>query len=652
VRCAVALSCASPAISWGHDCARAPGATGFDLCSSSGGRARESWMAAQLGPETDTGSRDAPVEVPLDPASAPADAAPPAVGGFEWTLAPIRWGGNLAYETRRLGIAGQSRLQRVETANLRGASYVWQPWFMQVSGGLGLVAGQDRMRSEDETIPSATDSSTVTGSGLVSLFPASRFPFQATFDRSDSRASGEITSNDFTNTRVGLRQNWRSLAGDTQYTGSWDRSTLESTSFGRDAVDVFAAGLIQTSGPQTYDLSANRAHNRRTDTGEGSLIERVVARHGYRPDPMASVDSLASASNSKYTLLANGAPAENRTRFDQASTFGAWRPGQGSPVYLTGGARVFKSTIETSGGVSETDTLSGNAAANYAVSRHTNVSGAVAVTRVGTDTTSDVVSTESLAANYIPDAIPAGGFLFTWNAGVNAGNQTGGAAASDGKRSRQNAGGLLGYNLTRTSPLGETSSITYGAGQSYASIYDTVTERSDTLTNNASVSVSSTPGAASTAYASLYGADSRTRGHDENTFQLVNFQVNGQFQFTRYSLASANLTAQSVRQSTPLTPAAGFNTSTGGNLSYQHLRAFDVPRLRYTALYGGNQIQYSSRLEGDVNAPRERVNHFFEQRLDYLVGRLEFQLAARTARIDTQRNNIVYFRMNRQFGAF
>jgi hypothetical protein len=653
-----ALSCASPGAAIAALDGGCAEGEGLSLCSPAGARARESWMSAQ-GP----GSREAPVEMPVEPDIAP-DAVPgdpgaPPMRGLEWTLAPIRWGGNVAYEMRRIGVAGHpARVQQVETANLRGSSFVWQPWFMQVSGGLGIVAGQDRSRheGEDVTASSATHSNTVTGSGALSVFPSSRFPFQANFDKTDSRASGEITRNDFTNTRWGARQNYRSPTGDLQYTGSWDRGTLDSPSFGQDTVDVLSAGVIRTSGPQTVDVSGSRARNWRSDTGEGSKIERLVARHGYRPDALASVDTLASATSSKFSVVANGAPSENRTRFDQASTFATWRPEQGSPLYLSGGGRLFKSAVDVNGASSEADTLSGNLAASYALSRHTTLNGAVTATRVstdtGTDTTNDVVTTETAGANYVPDAIPLGGFLYTWNAGANVGNQNGGVTTDDGKRSRQNYGAQLGHNLMRSAPLSETSSLSYGGGQSYTSTYDTVTEASQTLTHNASVSLNAIPGAASTAFASLYGADSRTHGHNENTFQIVNFQANGQLQFTRYSVVSGNITVQGVRQETPATPSTGFNRSSGGMLIYQHLRVFDVPRLRYSAIYATNQIQYSSRLEGDVNAPRERVTRQIENRLDWSVGRIELQLSARMATIDGQRNTLVFLRINRQFGAF
>ena len=151
---------------------------------------------------------------------------------------------------------------------------------------------------------------------------------------------------------------------------------------------------------------------------------------------------------------------------------------------------------------------------------------------------------------------------------------------------------------------------------------------------------------------SVLGADSRTSGQHENQFQMINFQASGQAQFSRNSSAAANLTVQGVRQSTGSTPSAGFSFSSSGNLSYYHLRAFDVPRLRYTALYSINESQVKTRLQGDVNAPRERVNQSFEQRLDYNLGRVAMRLSMRVAEIEGRRDALIFFRMSREFGGF
>jgi hypothetical protein len=160
------------------------------------------------------------------------------------------------------------------------------------------------------------------------------------------------------------------------------------------------------------------------------------------------------------------------------------------------------------------------------------------------------------------------------------------------------------------------------------------------------------PAARTTAFVSVLGSDLRTHGYNANHFRLVNVQASGQVQFNRYSFASGNLTVQAVQQTRPGTVTTGFDWFTSGNFSYQHVRAFDVPRLRYFALYDINNAQYSTRLQGDVNAKRELVTQSFEQRFEYSIGRIEVRLSARLAVIDGKRNGLVYLRVARQFGQF
>jgi hypothetical protein len=159
-------------------------------------------------------------------------------------------------------------------------------------------------------------------------------------------------------------------------------------------------------------------------------------------------------------------------------------------------------------------------------------------------------------------------------------------------------------------------------------------------------------GAATSAYVSLLGTDSRTSGANANQFQMVNFQVSGQVQLSQVSYAAANLTVQGVRQSTPNTASAGTPVNSSGNLSYFKQHAFGVPRLRYSALYGINESQFKSRLQGDFTAPRERVNKSFEQRMDYSLGRVALRLSMRFARVEGRPDALIFFRMNREFGSF
>ena len=570
--------------------------------------------------------------------------------GSGWTLAPVRWGGNLTTDLRAQTATDQPRrFQQVDSANIRAGTYIWQPWFAQVGGGLGLVTSRVHGSSgAGASAPVAGDSNStsVTGDGTLSVFPVSRFPFQARFERADSRASGELTNADFTTTRIGLRQDYRPSIGNTHYSLSYDRSALDSSSFGRDTLDVLGARMTGQFGTQSLDLDANRSRNTRSRNGE-SLLNRLTARHSYRQGPSLSVESLASINSNDFRETTNNALAENRSRFLQFNTFANWRPEEGSPWYVTGGGRVFQSTVDNNGAQSETRSLSGNVGANYQLSRQTTLSGSASITQNATDTASDLITTQGAGITYVPDVINLGRFIYNRNASGNFINQTGG---QDG--GRQILTGQFGHNVIRSMPLGNASTLSFNLGQSYSPIYDSVTAVSQTLLHSGGVSWSIAPSANSTTYLSLTGADSRRTGINGGRFQLVNFQTTGQIQFNRQSFGSANLTIQGTSQSTSSTPDTGFIFGSNGSVSYQHLRAFDVPQLRYYASYSVNETQFASRTLGDINAPREQISQSLEQRLEYNLGRVEFRLSARVADINGRRNALIFFRMSRQFGNF
>jgi hypothetical protein len=65
--------------------------------------------------------------------------------------------------------------------NATANTFIWQPWFARVSGGLGLGF------NTSSTMTGKSSGNIVTGNAIFSLLPSSRFPFEARFSRSDSR---------------------------------------------------------------------------------------------------------------------------------------------------------------------------------------------------------------------------------------------------------------------------------------------------------------------------------------------------------------------------------------------------------------------------------------------------------------------------------
>ncbi len=595
-----------------------------------------------------------PVTSPVAGAqAAAADDSIFALGLVDWRLAPIRWAGNVGAGLRFSGGTNQPRrIQDLETVNLQGRSYIWQPWFAQVSAGLGMVASVNRYNRSlvdssagaDKTRSSST---TATGNIGLSLFPVSRFPLQVSYDVTDSRASGELIGSDFASRRLSVRQNYRPPSGNTSYVLSYDRSRLDSTTFGRDTLNALTAGVSHAWNAQNIDVTASRTRNDRGNTGESAVLGRINARHNYRPQGTLSIDTQASYSDSDLHLLNSGISPGTQSRFLQLNTVGTWRPEAGHPLNVIGSARLFRSEFSSGGSNTNSNSLSANLAANYRWTPNTTLYGSVGLTQIQNDIESRMLSNQAAGITYTPNAIDIGAYKYTWNAGANLANQSGGV---DGAQS--NLGGNVGHTLLRSIPLNRAYAASVSVGQSYTLNEDSLRGLSQTVVHNATASLRGAPTPDANAYISLTAADARTYGVNENSFQIINLQSSAQMQLSRYAFASANLTLQGTRQASPARPANGFTFSTSGNLNYSHTRALGVPQLRYSLIYAANQTQYASRLQGDIEAPRDQVSHSLEQRFDYRLGRIEMRLSGRIARTEGRDDWLLYFSINRRFGDF
>ena len=562
-----------------------------------------------------------------------------------------------------VGATGQPRhLQLMESVNLRASSYIWQPWFAQVSGELNLLTSQQREGGSGApgAAGSGMKSTSLTGGAQLSLFPVSRFPFTASFNASDSRTGGELTNNAYTSRRYGLTQSYAPPQGGSSYRLSYNRSDMTSAAVGTDTANALNAGMSWSGGSNTVSINGNGYTNTRSNSGDSSSINTVYATHSYRPSPGFSVESLANYSSNQYNLASTGLPMDLRSRFLQLNSFATWRPAEASPLLLTGGARLYQNSAGANGATSDTRTISANAAATYALNRNTRLNAGGVVTQTSGGAGGGVFTSQTAGINYAADTIKLGEYAYVWNAGANLGNQTG------GESSRRNFGAQIGHRVNRNIALGEGSALSINASQDYSRLSDSLLSSSQSLLHSAGASWNRRLGEAASTVLSLTASDSRTTGYTEQHFQLVNLQASGQLALSREASVSANITFQAARQtaayafstatngtpafSTSSTPAGGFSTSAGGNLSYQHTRAFGLPRLRYYALLNLNRQQVQTRLDGNIDAPIERVNWAFEQRLDYDIGRLQTRLSLRVAEMAGRTNSMIFFRVQRQFG--
>jgi len=573
----------------------------------------------------------------------------------DWRLAPIRWGGNLGLEWRDMHLdAGARRRQTIESVNLRAASFIWQPWFAQVTSTLSLAMVRSQAGGGDgeSALVSGGDARSITGSLGLALFPQSRFPFTANYSVADSRSSDVFTVADTRTHRLSLRQGWRSEDGNEQLGATFDRSMLSSSAFGSDTVDVLQATWMRRLQDHQFDASATRTTNSRSSDGGGAGSSRLAMTHTYRRDEDLMVSSTLSDSRARTFADSAGVGFGSRFGFRQLSTLATWTPDTEQPLLVTGAFRWADTSTLAQGGDadavrSDTRTMSATGTVTWRPTPRLSVGAAGSLSVLSTAGVDQMITSESVSAGYSFDPIQVAGA--TYVAGLNGGvvHQAGGLAPD-----RMQSTLAFSHSLNRNLPVSDRSTIGFTLAQTGTARQDTGFGASRTLTHNGSMSLRHLTESGTSGFASLSLGDSRTTGFPQSSFQLLNLQLSGQVPFGRYASASANMTIQRTRQTSDFDPVSGWRTYTSGGASFQHARLFGVPRLRYSAIATAFNAQINARLAGDLDAPRENVAWTHDHRLDYTIGRLDFRLSMRIAKVDGKKNALLFLRVSRSFGAF
>jgi hypothetical protein len=268
----------------------------------------------------------------------------------------------------------------------------------------------------------------------------------------------------------------------------------------------------------------------------------------------------------------------------------------------------------------------------------------------------------SAGASWQADTFEFNGFRYDWFAGGSAGgSSTSGSSPSETQTSLD---AQLGHTLSRSWPVTSQSALVLNAGQTLSanqnrsshSELEGVAASSRVLlhTLGAAWNVS---GENRTAYARATYSDSRELGGAQARFQLFNFQVSGNFEFDRNRSLSGDFTLQRIAQRTGLQPGTGLGllvdqrTSSGGasgEITYRQQRLFGFPRLRFSSRLKLAQDVLSQ--PGTLATIPDRETRLWENRLDWLVGRLETQLVFRISEVDGKRRQMLMWRVQRSFG--
>jgi len=546
-------------------------------------------------------------------------------------LQPIRFWGDLGYEFRTEVIRDNDNLtQHLTTANLNAATYLWRPWFATLRGGLGLAWNAVARGDENGR------RSIVNGNARFSLLPVSRFPFELRYDRIDSEVTGELLGTPYVNTRWGVTQRYRARGGNANLLAGYDRNIQEREGEPNYSNDLFRFGLSQRFGKQFLQVNGSRQLTQRRAGGADGIApldrteDNLYARHSYRPSSSFTLETTANIIDTDIS----GASDFSGRRFLQLVSYAYWRPRE-RPITVTGSARYFSTLTEMADKSSEAEAVYGQWGVNYDVTRYLRLTGNARFSRNLAGGSDDPVSVQSAGLLYHPAYIRSGRYSYNWSISETLRNRTG--TEDDGQR----LSGTLGHTLQHSTPLASGATLVLTGSQSLNTEFDTSMDAPHRLVHSGSITWRRK------ALARLRVSDSRTIGDEpQQIYQLVSFRLTGSGSVNRHSSWTGNLSLQSVRQITSDGRDTGFEPYATGSIVYTRLRAFGVPRLRFTS-----DLQLNARAL--VPLPLDGTDYKrsqWENRFNYLIGRLEARASLRLTSAQGQVRKLLLFQVRRRFG--
>ncbi|MBP6763914.1 MAG: hypothetical protein KA141_02910 [Rubrivivax sp.] len=593
--------------------------------------------------------------------SAPAPDEPLRGNGIQWVLAPWRVGGTLALDARATRLEDHSHTrQGLLMGDVEMVSHVWQPWFIQLRLGLGLVLAHTQGSSQGAGTHGTygTRSTSVNGRVALQVFPASRFPFELRADVSDSRNGDIQLGSDYRSQRLSVSQAYRPPTGNDHYRLQLDHSRLIGDT-GSDTLNTVTATGLRQLGEHAVELGFNLARNWRDGDESHTQLSALTARHSYQPATALQVETLASWNEVR---LGNPGAPDSGSDVRQIASFATWRASAGSlvpgaaPPLVAATARWVEARALGGNDSQRVQAVNVSLGASQELSPSWRLSASGNASQLQSKASG--ASGRSVGAQGVVGWTPAtrlwGAWRYAPTASANAGFNR-----DSGGQGREITGLQASHGVSRDVALAESQQLSFTFSQSAAALHEAGSAPlARSLAHGASLAWQALGEDGSQSYGGLSLSDSVARGASRGRFQFVNLQFSHRAQLSRYASASANVTAQATHNRASELDVftgqqrdlvGGWQRFYAGSVSLQHLRAFGVPRLRHSLLLGANSQPLERRALGDIDAPRERITASLESRLEYAIGRLDTRLSARVARVDGRVVAGVQARAQRRF---
>lgn len=546
----------------------------------------------------------------------------------------LSYSGSLEHQFSYAKVGSRNSVaSNISTMRLNLSTYLWRPWIATLDGGLAF-SYISRKNSHDST------GQDVSGNANFNLFPQSRFPFRAYFSKMNNRIEGDITDQDLTVTTYGVNQTY--IKGPTYlnlnyyHTVEDDEDNL-SSSGKRSREDVEdSLELSMSTSVGSHVISADSRFNfiDRTTPSISEDQTTHVVRHNYRSDTGTdlSVNNLFTYTDRTTESILG---PKVGTSLMQLNSNVFWRPKTEKRLLVTGSALM-------QGSDDLFDATGVTGLVNYQWNPYLNFRTRANFAKSRTNTQ----SLQEIGVEYSPADTPLFGFMHTYNVSADVSNRT-----DDLEDGRQELNVRGGHIFSRDFPTA-IGRVNVSATQRVATILDTRGKSDRTISHTLGAGWNKTTGN-STNFLRATLSDTRRFSNDidELGFQQANLQLTRTQQLSRESSWNGNITFQANKTLNDNFGSDTVNLNGSILLSYNHRRVFGVPRLRLQS-----ELRYMSRaifevsnsdgLDDDYN----NNDVFWQNRLNYGIGRLNFRLTTNIGMNDGEFNNFVLFQVRRNFG--
>ncbi len=571
----------------------------------------------------------------------------------KYSMAPIRWGvlltetlGKNRIKQTFHGVKGSNvgtgatssvGFVNTQTVDVNAKTYILQPYIAQVGGTFGLVNSRDALNDIDGR------ANGISGSGNLSVFPQSRFPFSMAAGTNNKRNdSGNYESNSKA-VFLNLKQSYRPLRSNSIYRGGYNLS--KETGDFRYPVTAGLAQAREVSSRSFWD-GGYSTHSKEHRTNVVATIneKQISTKNNWnkRTDHLIVTDvylpenSLLSLNS--YANLDLFSDSSGSSRYLLANTNYSWQPeAEEIPLFVDGVVHFFDQNSAFQGSETRTQSLGANVNARYFYSKNLIGQAGGGVDTENSGGTRRFNTRQNGSASYYSDVIRVGEKAFySWNSGASATNVTGASPNSS-------VSGMAGHGLTAPYPfdiLGKEMSATPRFGQSLNTDFSRTQGHTTTLENLGSVSVGS---GLSGSKGELLGGYGRMQGGVSTslTYSITDRRVYGRLpshsrisslsfvlrETSQTAYTRPGFTAEVALEASQGTGARGLRIVGKSSASYFKSNVFGVRGLSYVGSATIDKRSDSNAAE-DLNANNPSLPWLVSQRLRYRIGQNELQVKA------------------------